>query len=257
MKRKGSIARWLGRGLLVCAIAATVVWTAAAESANPIPGNPIVTDKGKIAGTLLGSGIHAYYGIPFAAPPVGDLRWHAPVPAKPWTDVYRADTPRPACAQRGPANRPEGANARPSSEDCLYLNVWTPPTAKAGAKLPVIVYIHGGGFSGGSPSEPVYSGEELAKKGVVTVNLAYRLGIFGYLAHPELTKESGHNASGDWGSLDQIAGLQWIQRNIAKFGGDPANVTVMGHSAGSESVYQLIPRMSRELYLATRSRSRS
>jgi len=210
-----------------------------AGAASPVPGDPIAIASGKVAGTVLENGVHAYLGIPFAAPPVGALRWHEPAAVKPWAGVYDASAPKPACAQRGPANRPAGEAAEKYSEDCLYLNVWTPPTAKRGARLPVVVFIHGGGFSGGSPSYPAYSGAELAKKGVVTVNLAYRLGVLGYFALPELTRESGHNASGDWGSLDQIAALKWIAHNIAAFGGNPANVTVMGHSAGSESVYQL------------------
>jgi para-nitrobenzyl esterase len=191
---------------------------------------------------VLNSGIHAYFGIPLAAPPVGELRWHEPVPVKPWTGIYDASATKPACAQRGRGAGPGGAsvNAEQYSEDCLYLNVWAPPTTKAGAKLPVVVCIHGGGFTGGSPSSPQVSGAELAKKGVITVTLAYRLGIFGYFAHPECTKESGHNASGDWGSLDQVAGLKWVQRNIAAFGGDAGNVLVMGQSAGSESVFQLM-----------------
>jgi len=222
------------------ALTAISTLTAAAQNTNSIPGDPIAIDTGKVAGTILDNGVHAYFGIPFAAPPVGELRWHEPLPAKPWTNIYSANAPRPACGQRSPANRPADApNAEQYSEDCLYLNVWTPPDAKAGAKLPVIVYIYGGGFSAGSPSIPGYSGAHLAKKGAVTVNIAYRVGIFGYFAHPELSKESGHNASGDWGSYDQVAGLRWVQRNIAAFGGDPANVTVMGQSAGSESVYQL------------------
>jgi len=138
------------------------------------------------------------------------------------------------CAQRG-----GGSEGEKPSEDCLYLNVWVPPTAKPGAKLPVLVFIYGGGFGGGSASSPGYAGAELAKKNVIRVNIAYRVGIFGYFALPELSAESGHHASGDWGSLDQVAGLQWVQRNIAAFGGDPANVTLFGQSAGSESVYQL------------------
>jgi para-nitrobenzyl esterase len=234
--------RLVRRGILICAILARVACTAWAGIMNPIPGDPVIIDTGKLSGTVLESGIYAYLGIPFASPPVGDLRWHEPVSIKPWTGIYSADAPKPGCAQRAPGNRPAGssANAEQYSEDCLYLNVWTPLTAKAGTKLPVVVFIHGGGFTSGSPSMPQYSGAELAKKGVITVNLAYRVGIFGFFAHPELTKESGHGASGDWGNLDQIAGLKWIQHNIAAFGGDPANVTVTGQSAGSESVYQLM-----------------
>src|SRR5258706_12695640 len=224
------------RCVLIFAIAALAAANAGAQGKSPIPGDPVVIDTGKIAGTVLDSGVHAYLAIPFAAPPVGDLRWHAPVPVKPWTGIYDASVQRPGCAQRTP---PNGPDAEHYSEDCLYLNVWTPPTARAGARLPVVVFIYGGGFGGGSANIPTYSGAQLAEKGVIRVNLAYRVGIFGYFALPELSKESGHGASGDWGSLDQVAGLQWIQRNITAFGGDPANVTLMGHSAGSESVYQL------------------
>ncbi len=221
----------IARGLLFAALAATVI--AQTKTA------PVTIDTGKVAGSVLDNGVHAYIGIPFAAPPVGDLRWHEPMPAKAWASVYDAVTPKPGCAQRAPANRTPGAFSEQYSEDCLYLNVWTPATAKAGAKLPVIVWIYGGGFTGGSANMPGYSTMHLAAKGVVTVNLAYRVGVFGYFAHPELTKETGHNASGDWGSLDQVAGLKWVQRNIAAFGGDPANITLIGQSAGSESVYQL------------------
>jgi para-nitrobenzyl esterase len=125
------------------------------------------------------------------------------------------------------------------SEDCLYLNLWAPATARAGANLPVVVWIYGGAFTGGSASMPLYSGEPLAKKGVLYVGLNYRLGVFGFLAHPEMTKESGRNASGNWGFLDQVAGLKWVQRNIAAFGGNPNNVTIIGQSAGSTSVNNL------------------
>jgi para-nitrobenzyl esterase len=236
MGKKASISQWIGCGALICAVVATIGSNAGAQSKTPIPGDPIAIDTGKVAGTVLESGVHAYLGVPFAAPPVGDLRWHEPVPPKPWTGVYDASSFKPACAQRGAGAGP-GTNAQ-YSEDCLYLNVWAPANAKAGAKLPVIVFIYGGGFSGGTASSPGYSGEQLAERGVIRVNLAYRVGVFGYFAHPELTKEAGHG-TGDWGSLDQVAGLKWIQRNIAAFGGDPANVTLMGQSAGSESVFQL------------------
>ena len=238
MDRKMFVHRLLRHGLWSCTLGVAAC-IAPAQTAQPDPGAAVVIDTGKVAGTLLDNGVLAYIGIPFAAPPIGELRWHEPVAAKPWTGVYAATTPKPGCAQRAPANRTPGAFSEDYSEDCLYLNVWTPPAAKPGAKLPVVVWIYGGGFTGGSANMPGYSTMHLAEKGVITVNLAYRVGIFGYFAHPELTKESGHNASGDWGSLDQIAGLKWVQRNIDKFGGDPANVTVIGQSAGSESIYQL------------------
>ena len=227
-------------GALVCAVAMSLN-VAQAGVMVPIPGDPISTDTGRISGTRLDSGFHAYLGIPYAEPPVRGLRWRPPAPVKPWKGILNADATRPACVQ--PLRSTNVVNEFPPAttlaEDCLYMNVWTPPTAKAGAKLPVIVYIHGGGFRDGGPSTPDVAESALVRKGVVYVTLGYRLGIFGYLAHPEMTKESSHNASGNWGMLDQIEGLQWVKRNIAAFGGDPANVTIMGESAGSESVHFL------------------
>jgi para-nitrobenzyl esterase len=175
-------------------------------------------------------GISIFKGIPFAAPPVGDLRWKAPAPVKPWTGVKKADAFANACMQ---APNTQG-NTAPVSEDCLYLNVWT-PAKSASEKVPVIVWIHGGGYVGGSTSIPLYDGTGYAQKGVVLVSLAYRLGPYGFMASPELSKESGHG-SGTYGILDLVAGLQWVQKNIAAFGGDPGNVTIFGHSAGSGAV---------------------
>jgi para-nitrobenzyl esterase len=201
----------------------------------------IGTDTGKVAGKTLSSGVHAWLGIPFAQPPLRDLRWHDPVPVKPWTGTYEATTVKLPCAQVPFGSAPGTAvNTAQSSEDCLYLYVWTPAEAKPGDKIPVIVYIHGGGFTSGSPGSMQNTGEDLAKKGVVVATIGYRLGVFGFFAHPELTKESAHHASGDFGNLDQVEGLQWLHRNIAAFGGDPANVTITGQSAGSESIYQLM-----------------
>jgi para-nitrobenzyl esterase len=177
--------------------------------------------------------VHAYLGVPFAAPPVGELRWRAPQPVKAWAGVFNADSLRTSCA--GPGQ----GNTEFRGEDCLNLNIWEPATAKVGAKIPVVVWIHGGGFQGGSPNIAMYSGEPFAKKGLIYVGISYRLGVFGFLSHPELTKEAGQGAPGNWGMLDQVAALKWIQRNIAAFGGDPANVTIMGESAGSESVHLL------------------
>ena len=207
---------------------------------RPIPEDPVVVDGGAVSGKLLDSGVRAYFGVPFAAPPVRDLRWREPRPVAPWKGVYHADRNAPECIQvlrRHDINHYFGEEA--TSEDCLYLNVWASGTAKPGAKLPVIVYIYGGGFTLGSSGMAMYGGEDLAKKGVVFVNFNYRVGALGFLAHPELTAESPHHASGDYGFLDQIAALQWIKRNIAKFGGDPDNVTISGQSAGSASVSAL------------------
>ncbi len=187
---------------------------------------------GEVEG-VVADGLSVFKGIPFAAPPVGELRWKAPAPVAPWTGVKKADAFANACMQ--PPN--SQGNTAPVSEDCLYLNVWTPAT-KGGEKLPVIVWIHGGGFSGGSTSIPMYDGAGLAKKGVVMVSVAYRVGPFGFLAHPELSRESGRG-SGNYGLEDMIAGLHWVQKNVASFGGDPRNVTLFGHSAGGMAVNQL------------------
>jgi para-nitrobenzyl esterase len=176
------------------------------------------------------NGISIFKGIPFAAPPVGDLRWKAPVAVKPWSGVRKASAFANACMQ---APNTQG-NTAPVSEDCLYLSVWT-PAKSAKAKIPVIVWIHGGGYVGGSTSIPLYDGSGFARKGVVMVSLAYRLGPYGYLAHPELSRESGHG-SGSYGIQDLVTGLQWVRANIAAFGGDPHNVTIFGHSAGSAAV---------------------
>ena len=197
----------------------------------------VAVDSGSLAGTELSSGVRAYLGVPFAAPPVRELRWRPPQPVTPWQGTYHADRTAPECIQTLRAhdiNHYFGEEA--TSEDCLYLNIWAPPRSAAAQAVPVVVWIYGGGFTIGSASMANYSGEQLAKKGVVYVALAYRVGALGFLAHPELTAESSQHASGNYGFLDQIAALQWIQRNIARFGGDPGNVTIMGQSAGSASV---------------------
>jgi para-nitrobenzyl esterase len=184
-------------------------------------------------GTIEGveqDGILIYKGIPFAAPPVGELRWKAPAPVQPWTGIKKADAFCNACMQASGAM----GNSAPVSEDCLYLNVWT-PAKKMNENIPVVYWIHGGGYSGGSTSTPMYDGTGFAKKGVVFVSVAYRLGPFGFLAHPELSSESGHG-SGTYGMLDMIAGLKWVKENISKFGGDPTKVTIFGHSAGGGAV---------------------
>lgn len=176
-------------------------------------------------------GLRVFKGIPFAAPPVGELRWQAPQPAEMWDGVKQTTAYAPAPFQGG--NPPSG-----KSEDCLYLNIWT-PAKSANEKVPVLVWIYGGGFSFGSTSEPVYSGEMLAKKGIVLVSIAYRVGQIGFLAHPELSAESPNGVSGNYGLLDMIAGLQWVQENIAEFGGDPDQVTIFGESAGGIAVSML------------------
>jgi para-nitrobenzyl esterase len=201
--------------------------------ASPVGAQTVAVDTGQIEGKTLPSGVRAWLGVPFAAPPVRELRWKPPRPAARWEGVFHADRFAPMCLQAGRGrtmNHYFGTEA--TSEDCLYLNVWAPPS---GEKLPVVVWIYGGGFTVGSASMANYSGEGLAEKGVVRVNLAYRVGPLGFLAHPELSKEGGGH-SGNYGLMDQVAGLEWVKRNIAAFGGDPDNVTIMGQSAGSISV---------------------
>ena len=183
-------------------------------------------------------GVRTFEGIPFAAPPTGDLRWKEPQPVAHWEGVRMATAFGPR-AMQGSMYSDMLFRDRRMSEDCLYLNVWT-PAKSAAQKLPVMVWIYGGGFQAGSTSESRQDGVHLASKGVVVVSMGYRLGIFGFFSLPELTKESGRNASGNYGIMDQVAALQWVKRNIAAFGGDPANVTIFGESAGSYSVSVLM-----------------
>lgn len=185
---------------------------------------------------VLADGVVSFKGIPFAAPPIGDLRWKEPQPVKSWSGEKKADTFGPSCMQDAIFARMFGAPPA-MGEDCLYLNVWTPAKTPAD-KLPVMVWIYGGGFAGGMTSIPAYDGTHFAKKGVVLVSVAYRLGAFGFLAHPELSAESG-TGSGNYGLQDMIAGLQWVKANIAKFGGDPGRVTIFGESAGGIAVSML------------------
>jgi para-nitrobenzyl esterase len=192
--------------------------------------SPVKVDGGLIQG-ISEDGLMIYKGIPFAAPPVGDLRWRAPQPAAKWDGVKQATKFAPGPIQGG--NPPSG-----KSEDCLYLNIWT-PAKSAKDRIPVLVWIYGGGFGAGATSEKNYSGENLAKKGVVLVSIAYRVGQLGFLAHPDLSRENPNHVSGNYGLLDMIAGLQWIQKNIALFGGNPGKVTIFGESAGGIAVSML------------------
>lgn len=197
------------------------------------------TANGVLEGVVSPDGkVRTFKGIPYAAPPVGPLRWKPPQPAPAWSGVRKA-VDYPPRAMQGRIYDDMVFNDAGPSEDCLYLNVWMPENHPE-AKLPVMVWIHGGGFVAGSSSEPRQDAGNLSKKGVMVVSFNYRLGIFGYFAHPELTKESGHNASGNYGLLDQVAALEWIKKNIATFGGDPDNVTIFGQSAGSSSVSALM-----------------
>jgi para-nitrobenzyl esterase len=197
----------------------------------------VQVERGRVKGAAA-SGVTAFKGIPFAAPPVGALRWKAPQPTPAWKGVHDATGFGPRCMQGNVYDDMIFRDKGPS-EDCLYLNVWT-PAASAKARLPVMVWIYGGGFSAGATSEPRQDGENLAKKGVVVVSMNYRLGVFGFFAHADLAKESGHDSSGNYGLLDQVAALQWVHRNIDRFGGDPGKVTIFGESAGSFSVSALM-----------------
>lgn len=192
----------------------------------------VQTDSGLVRG-VEEAGVTVFRGIPFAAAPVGDLRWRAPRPVQAWRGVRAADAFAPACQQSG-VSMP-GETPPTVSEDCLYLNVWTPARSRR-ERLPVIVWIHGGGFTNGSATMPLYAGDRLARRGAVVITMSYRLGPFGFLTHPGLTAESPHGSSGNYGLMDQIAALQWVQRNIAGFGGDPQRVTIAGQSAGGMSV---------------------
>lgn len=191
---------------------------------------PVMVEDGLVQGTSE-DGLTVYRGIPFAAPPVGSLRWRAPQPTAKWEGVRQA-------TKFGPMPIQGTRNGPGMSEDCLYLNVWT-PAKSTNDHIPVLVWIYGGGFSAGAASEPTCSGEKLAEKGVVLVSIAYRVGQIGFLAHPELSAETTNHVSGNYGLLDMIAGLQWVQKNIAAFGGDPDQVTIFGESAGGIAVSML------------------
>jgi para-nitrobenzyl esterase len=191
-----------------------------------------------------GGQVDRYLGVPFAAPPIGQRRWAAPEAAPSWSGVRKAHDFGANCEQTispqglGPWTK-EYATQGPVSEDCLYLNIWT-PARRHGRSLPVMVWIHGGGYTGGSGSVEIYDGANMAARGIVVVTINYRLGVCGFLAHPDLTKESPNHASGNYAFLDQIAALEWIQANISAFGGDPRKVTIAGQSAGAESVHYLM-----------------
>jgi para-nitrobenzyl esterase len=209
--------------------------------------NRVVTTNGIVEGTSeTSSGIRSFKGIPFAAPPVGALRWKPPQPATSWAGVRNADQFGPRAMQLSLFGD-MSFRSNGMSEDCLYLNVWTPATSDD-AHLPVLVYFYGGGNVAGDGSEPRYDGTSLARKGIVVVTVNYRLNVFGFFAHPELTEESPQHASGNYGYLDQTAALHWVQQNIAAFGGDPARITIAGESAGSISVSaQMVSPLAKDL----------
>jgi para-nitrobenzyl esterase len=213
--------------------------------------NPVVrVETGEVAGDRARDrAVCSFKGIPYASPPVGDLRWRAPVPARRWAGIRPAQHFGPRCLQPDhPRDSINYFGPEPESEDCLYLNIWT-PAPERGARLPVMVWLHGGGFLTGSGAEPVFNGDPLARAGVVVVTLNYRLGALGFMSHPALRPRHSLEARGNWGLLDQIAALQWLQRNVDAFGGDPSRVTIFGQSAGSSSVNCLMASpLARELF---------
>jgi para-nitrobenzyl esterase len=232
-KGKREDVMWRRYLVLMCGLGVTWGYLALAAGTDEIR-----VEGGVIAGTSA-NGVRAFKGIPFAAPPVGDLRWKPPQPVIPWSGVKSADATGPRCEQTPyPTTSVFYEPPETTSEDCLYLNVWT--VAKAGDRRPVMVWIYGGALTRGSGAVPTYNGTQLAKKGVVVVTINYRLGAFGYLAHPALTAESPHHSSGNYGTLDQIAALRWVHNNIAAFGGDPGRIAIFGESAGSWSVNVLM-----------------
>jgi para-nitrobenzyl esterase len=201
---------------------------------------------GLLEGVTEKSGVHSFKGIPFAQPPIGDLRWKEPQPVNKWAGVRKCDAFGYNAMQKKVFGD-MGFRSAGMSEDCLYLNVWVPAKASK-EKLPVLVYFYGGGFVAGDGSEARYDGESMAKRGIIALTVNYRLGVFGFMAHPELTKESTHRASGNYGLLDQNAALRWVQQNIAAFGGDPKRVTIAGESAGSIAVSaQMVSPLSKDL----------
>ena len=220
------------RLLLTASVAALICFTnlSQAQSGGSLE---VQTKLGKVAGKQEGQ-IRAFLGIPFAAPPVGPLRWREPMPAAKWSGIRQATKFGPHCMQ-APFFEDMIFRDPGPSEDCLTLNIWTPAKDKS-AKLPVMVWIYGGGYQGGSTSEARQDGAVLATNGVIVVTMNYRLGIFGFFAHPALTAESPNKASGNYGLLDHTAALRWVRENIAAFGGDPSNVTLFGESAGSFAV---------------------
>jgi para-nitrobenzyl esterase len=223
----------------VIAVAGGLPAAAAITAAGPSTDGTVKTESGMISGLVVGANkdISVYKGIPYAAPPVGDLRWQAPQPAKPWTGVRECTEFGMAEPQANTLEMVYGTKLSKTSEDCLYLNIYT-PAKKRSDKLPVMFWIHGGGFTLGEGA--TYDGENLARLGAVVVTINYRLGVFGFFAHPALSKQSQNGVSGNYGMLDQIAALKWVKRNIAAFGGDSNRVTIFGESAGGMSVAMLM-----------------
>jgi para-nitrobenzyl esterase len=228
---KGHISmRWLFSVIAICSIL-----TVPALSADRIK-----TSDGIIESTAPPkNGVHSFKGIPYAQPPIGDLRWRDPQPVKNWKGIRKADGFGPRCIQNANPAAEYWFRSNGMSEDCLYLNIWTPAKSSK-EKLPVVVVIFGGGFQNGDASEMRYDGESMARKGIVVITTNFRLGIFGTFAHPELARESPHSGAGNYGMLDLVAALQWVQKNIAAFGGNPKRITIAGESAGSITVSALM-----------------
>jgi para-nitrobenzyl esterase len=239
--------KWFLCSLAGLATAMGVGTTAVSQSSAPV----VKTDSGQVQG-VLADGVASFKGIPFAAPPVGELRWRPPQPVSAWTGVRQASEFGADCMQGRfgppPAAAPGAAAPRVPSEDCLYLNVWR-PADQAARNLPVMVSIYGGGFTGGSSASPNTSGAGFAKQGVVLVAMNYRVGRFGFFAFPGLSSERPDETKGNYAYMDQIAALQWVKRNIAAFGGNPNNVTIFGFSAGGVSVHSMLASpMARGLF---------
>ena len=220
------------KSLLLLLLASTGFFSSIAQSADNL-GTIVRTVNGTVRGKSEVSGVRSFKGIPFAAPPVRNLRWKEPRPVQNWQGIRNA-TQFEAKGMQTNIFGDMAFRSKGMSEDCLYLNVWKP--AGKARKLPVLVYFYGGGFVAGDGSESRYDGESMATKGIIAITVNYRLGVFGFMAHPQLTKESPHHASGNYGLLDQLAALKWVHQNIAAFGGDPNRVTIAGESAGSVSV---------------------
>lgn len=224
---------------LGCVLLCAALLGGGALSGETLRTSRVRTPNGILEGVISADGkVRTFKGIPYAAPPIGELRWKAPQPVQAWSGLRKASEYGPRCMQAHIFDDMVFHDAGPS-EDCLHLNLWM-PAKPATKKLPVMVWIHGGGFTAGATSEPRQDGGNLSKQGVLVVSMNYRMGIFGFFSHPDLDQESGHNASGNYGLLDQAAALQWVKQNIALFGGDPANVTIFGESAGSFSVSALM-----------------
>ncbi len=244
-------AQVFARSLMMIVSAAALSASAGAR----VTGDPVAVNGGQIEGLWARNAeVKAYLGVPFAAPPVGDLRWRAPQPVLPWQGVRKATQLPPACMQGSRAQgsislEAYGYKDMPVSEDCLYLNLWAPTEVQAGEKLPVLVWFHGGAFTSGGASKVEFNGEQLASKGIIVIAVNYRLNIFGWFVHPDLSAEAESKTSGNYGLLDQVAALKWVQQNIGKFGGDPQKVMIMGQSAGSLAVNQhMVSPLSRGLF---------